>query len=138
MLNQARIAAAALAIAFAPASFASAQTGNPAPTQPEPAAKPDATAPVKPDASLPDEKLDKAAAAIGRVVALKQTYTERLQSASDAERPQIADEAKTAMTKAVTDQGLSVEEYSNILQVAENDNTVRDKILKRLHGGGAD
>ncbi len=138
MWNQARIAAAAFAMALASTFFAAAQTQPPTQAQPDQGAKPDAALPSKPDANVPDEKLDKAAAAIGRVVALKQTYTQRLQTASEAERPQIADEAKTAMTKAVTDQGLSVEEYSNILQVAENDTSVRDRILKRLHAGGAD
>jgi hypothetical protein len=34
--------------------------------------------------------------------------------------------------KAVTDQGLSVDEYSTILQVAQNDPQVRDKLLQRL------
>ena len=65
-------------------------------------------------------------------------YAERLETAGEAERPQIVDEAKTALTKAVTDQGLSVEEYASILQVAENDTSVREKILQRLHPDGAD
>jgi len=126
MWNHARIGAAALAIAMqAPIAYAQANNAdNPAPAQSQKQAKP--------GANVPDEKLDKAAAAIGRVVALKENYAERLETASDAERPQIVDEAKTALTKAVTDQGLSVEEYSNILQVAENDTSVRDRILQRL------
>ena len=37
-----------------------------------------------------------------------------------------------ALVKAVTDQGLSVDEYSTILQVAQNDAAVRDKLLQRL------
>jgi len=138
MWNQAR-AAATLAIVLASAPFAVAQTQSPTQSQPEQGAKPDASAPAaKPDAGVPEEKLDKAAAAIGQVVALKQTYTQRLQAAPEGERQQIADEAKTALTKAVTDQGLSVEEYSNILQVAENDNSVRDKILQRIRQKAAD
>jgi hypothetical protein len=35
--------------------------------------------------------------------------------------------------KAVTDRGLSVEEYSSILQLAENDPGVREKIIQRIH-----
>src|SRR5262249_5265643 len=93
---------------------------------------------ARPDANVPDEKLDKAAAAIGHVVALKDTYSQRLQAAPDAERPRIMDEAKDALEKAVTDQGLSVEEYSKILRVAEADSSVREKILQRLKPGGAD
>jgi hypothetical protein len=123
MWNQARIAGAALALILqAPVAYA--QSDNPAQTQTEQGAKP--------GANVPDEKLDKAAVAIGRVAALKQTYADRLENASEGERPQIMNEAKTALTQAVTDQGLSVEEYSDILQVAENDASVREKIIQRL------
>lgn len=41
-------------------------------------------------------------------------------------------EANEAITKAVTDQGLSVEEYGRIIQVAVNDPDLRRKILERL------
>ena len=123
MWNQARIAAAALSIVLqAPIAFA--QSDDPPRTQTEQGARP--------EANVPDEKLDKAAIAIGRVAALKETYAQRLENASEGERAQIVNEAKTALTQAVTDQGLSVEEYSNILQVAENDASVRDRIIQRL------
>jgi hypothetical protein len=36
------------------------------------------------------------------------------------------------MVKAVTDQGLSVEEYNSILEVAQNDPGVREKIRQRM------
>jgi hypothetical protein len=123
MWNQARIAAATLAIILQ-APIAYAQSDNPPQPQTEQGAKP--------DTNVPDEKLDKAAVAIGRVAALKETYAQRLESASQAERAQIVSEAKTALMQAVTDQGLSVEEYSNILQVAETDASVREKIIQRL------
>jgi hypothetical protein len=42
------------------------------------------------------------------------------------------DEAVNAIEKAVTDQGLSVEEYDSILKVAQNDPEVRDKIRQRI------
>jgi len=45
----------------------------------------------------------------------------------------ISDEAKAALTKAVTDQGLSVQEYTAILAIAQNDADVRDKLLQRAH-----
>ena len=34
--------------------------------------------------------------------------------------------------KAVTDQGLSVQEYTSILVVAQNDPEVREKIVQRI------
>ena len=41
-------------------------------------------------------------------------------------------EAVHALAKAVTDQGLSVEEYDPILEVAQNDPGVREKIRQRI------
>jgi hypothetical protein len=83
-------------------------------------------------ASVPDEKLDKAAVAMERVASLKQGYMEKMVAAPEADRERIADEAQTELSRAVTEQGLSVEEYSNILKVAENDTAVREKIIQRL------
>jgi len=37
-----------------------------------------------------------------------------------------------ALAKAITDQGLSVEEYDSILEVAQNDPEVREKIRQRI------
>jgi hypothetical protein len=36
------------------------------------------------------------------------------------------------MEKAVTDQGLSIDEYTTILAVAQKDPIVRDKLIQRL------
>ncbi len=38
--------------------------------------------------------------------------------------------------KAVTHQGLSVDEYSSILEAAKNDPELRQKLMKRLPSGG--
>ena len=41
-------------------------------------------------------------------------------------------QADKDVTKAVTDQGLSVQEYLGIMRLAENDATVRGKLMDRL------
>jgi hypothetical protein len=103
---------------------------------------PAATAQVEPPApglsaptpSIPDQKLDAAAAALERMVRLKQEYEQRL--AATPARPdqeRIVAEANDALAKAVTDQGLSLDEYDAIMQVAQNDLDVRGKIIQRLH-----
>jgi len=56
-----------------------------------------------PDVS--DKKLDAAAAAIKQITSVKEDYGQRIEAAEPAEKERIAGEAKTAMTKAVTDQG---------------------------------
>lgn len=116
---------AALALSSPPAN---AQNQSPL-SQPPSATSPGAT---KPPADISDQKLDAAAAAVKSVTAVKETYQQKLSEAPDGEKERIVDEAQAAMTKAVTDQGLSVEEYTAILQVAQNDTTLKNKILDRL------
>ncbi len=66
------------------------------------------------------------------VATVKQDYEQKLAQAPRPEQDRLVDEAQTAMAKAVTDQGLTVEEYTKILQVAQNDPTVHEKIIQRL------
>ena len=63
--------------------------------------------------NITDQKLDKAAAALERIASLQQDF-----------RKQVS--------KAVTDQGLSVDEYAEIMDVAQNDPQVRQKIMSRI------
>src|SRR6516162_4734135 len=51
---------------------------------------------------------------------------------SPADKERIVNEANSALVKAVIDQGLSVEEYNSILEVAQNDPGVRAKIRQRM------
>jgi predicted TIM-barrel fold metal-dependent hydrolase len=84
--------------------------------------------------NITDQKLDAAAAAIERVASLKQDYQQRIAAAASADKERIFNEAVSALKKAVTDQGLSVEEYDSILEVAQNDPDVREKIRQRIRG----
>jgi Domain of unknown function (DUF4168) len=104
------------------APAASAQVQTPAPS------------PSAPASNIPDQKLDAAAAALERVAGLKQDYEQRLAAAPAVpDKQRIVEEANNALAKAVTDQGLSVEEYDAIMEVAQNDLNVRGKLLQRLH-----
>jgi hypothetical protein len=82
--------------------------------------------------NIPDQKLDAAAAALEQVASVREDYQERIEAAAPSDKQSIADEAKNALVKAVTDQGLSVDEYTSILVVAQNDPVVRGKILQRI------
>jgi len=82
--------------------------------------------------NISDEKLDKTAAALELVVAIRENYQQRITAAEPSDRQRLADEGNNALEKAVTDQGISVEEYSSILRVAQNDPDIRQKILSRL------
>ena len=82
---------------------------------------------------LSDQKLSAAAAALERVVSLQKDYRQRIAEAkAPAEKERLVAEANNELTKAVTEQGLSVEEYSSILDVARDDPEIRGKILQRI------
>ena len=83
--------------------------------------------------NISDQKLDAAAAALDRVVSIKQNYEQQMATAAPSDKDRIAGDANNAMKKAVNDQGLSVDEYTSILQVAQNDPGVREKLMQRLH-----
>lgn len=116
----------ALALACAPGASAQSTQGAPA-----------APGVSQPSPDIPDQKLDAAAAALQKVVNLQHQYREKLDGANgDTEKQKIIAEANTELTRAVTDQGLSLEEYTSIIQVAQNDPQVRDKLLQRIDPGG--
>jgi Domain of unknown function (DUF4168) len=82
---------------------------------------------------LSDQKLGATAAALERVVSLQKDYRQRIAEAdAPAEKERIVAEANNELTKAVTEQGLSVEEYSSILDVARDDPKIRGKILQHI------
>ena len=132
----------AAGLALLPVAAAQAQAPSAPSTTPSPKAKP---------ADITDKKLDATAAAVKNVSAIKTSYDQKLAQAPASEKGRIVDDkelkdtlagarpydsALTAdglpMTKAVTDQGLSVDEYTAIIEVAQSDPAVRDKLLKRI------
>jgi hypothetical protein len=89
--------------------------------------------PSSPTADLSDQKLNAAAAALQRVASLHKDYRQRLAEAEEpAEKERIVAEAHNEFTKAVTEQGLSVEEYATILDMAQDNPEIRDKLLQRI------
>ena len=82
--------------------------------------------------NVPDKKLDAAAAALKKVSVIKNKYDQQLAEAPVAEKERLEGEAGDAMAKAVIDQGLSIEEYTTILTVAQKNPVVRDKLLQRM------
>src|SRR6266436_8608673 len=78
-----------------------------------------------PPTNIPDKKLDAAAAAAKKVSVIKNKYDQQLAQAPVAEKQRLEGEAGDAMAKAVIDQGLSIEEYKTIMQVAQKDPGVR-------------
>jgi hypothetical protein len=85
-----------------------------------------------PTPTISDQKLDAAAAAIGHVNRIQQSYQQQLAAAPPTDKDRIAGEANNALKKAVTDEGISVEEYNSIIDAAQKDPTVRQQLVQRI------
>lgn len=86
-----------------------------------------------PSHNIPDQKLDKAAAALRQVSSIQQRYQQQLNEApTPSAKANLAKEAEDQMTKAITIEGLSLQEYNAIIEVAQKDPNVRQKLLQRI------
>jgi curli biogenesis system outer membrane secretion channel CsgG len=117
------MALAVAAIAVLPA--AKAQTQAPG------AQTPSAQSP----AAIPEQKLASVAVAVQKVTTIRRDYEQKMSGASGADQQRIAKEANTALSKAVTDQGLSLDEFNSIVRMAQNDPGMREKILQKMKPG---
>jgi Domain of unknown function (DUF4168) len=120
LLTAAFVAAAPLAAAPA---LAQAQTPSPqlsAPSQ-----------------SFSNQKLDSVASAMRSVAGVKRNYQRQLNDAAPSDQERIIGEARRALEKAVTDQGLTVDEYQEVLEVAQDDQDLRNRLLERLTASGS-
>jgi len=106
---------------------------NPPQARPQ-AQSPQTQSPQTPSPSAPisDEKLSAAAAAIGQVATIQRSYESRIAAAPSSDKQRLTKEGNDALEKAVTDQGVSVDEYNSIIRTAQNDPTVREKLTQRI------
>ncbi len=82
---------------------------------------------------LSDQTLSAVAAALERIANLQKDYRQRIADAeAPAEKERIVAQAHDEFTKAVTEQGLSLEEYAAILDMARDDPKIRNKLLQRI------
>lgn len=113
------------ASAFALPAFA--QTNGTAPTPPTPPAMSgnSATSP-----SYSDATMSKAGHALHDVLAINESYRQKLVATNDTNtKRQLASEAQQKATAAVTRDGLSVDQYNQILAQARQDPALRTRLL---------
>ena len=89
-----------------------------------------------PSPTISDQKLSAAAAAIGQVATIRHSYESRIAEAPPSDQERLTGEANDALEKAVTDQGLSVDEYNTIIKTAQNNPAIRQKLAQRIPHSG--
>jgi len=88
-----------------------------------------------PDVS--DEQIASFVEAYVAVNEVREEYTARLQEAEDQEEAQALQmEANDAMSAAIEDTGLSVEEYQNVAMAVSADAEVREQVTQMLEERG--
>jgi phage-related tail protein len=79
---------------------------------------------------MSDATVHKVGAALRDVLQVKQSYSQRMQSANtQAERQEVASQADGAAATAVTQQGLSVDQYNRVLLAARTDPALKQRVL---------
>ncbi len=81
-------------------------------------------------ADISDDMVSKVGTAAVRVVEIRQDFTPRIVAAhSQAERDGLEAEATTALVEAISEQGLSVDEYNEVVAAAQSDPELEQRLL---------
>jgi hypothetical protein len=85
---------------------------------------------------MSDAMVTKVGTALRHVAMIRQQYSQRAQATSSPQQQQaLSDQAKNEMVKAIGDQGLSVQQYQQAIQMAQNDDTLKRRLLSVAESG---
>lgn len=85
---------------------------------------------------MSDTMVHKVGAALRHVAMIRQQYSQRAQSVdSPQQRQTLTDQAKNDVLKAIRDEGLSVQQYDQAIQMAQNDATLKQRLLSVVQSG---
>ena len=78
-----------------------------------------------------DVMVQRVGKAIRNVTMIRQQYSQQTQAASKSPQAQqtLDNQAQRDMAKAVTDQGLTLQQYDQVIQMAQADATLRQRLL---------
>jgi hypothetical protein len=81
--------------------------------------------PAAPDAAT----IGKAGAALHDVALVQEKYQGKIDSATPAQKQTLSAQANAEAMQAIQSRGLSVQEYTNVVRVAQNDPKVKQQLL---------
>jgi len=121
-LSRTPAAAAALMLTVAmPALGQQAAPATPAPTMPGASTQ---------AGEMSDAMVQKVGTALKHVMAIRQQYAQQAQSVDTPKRQDLRTKAERDMVKAIDDQGLSLDQYDQAIQMAQSDQRLRDRLVK--------
>jgi hypothetical protein len=85
---------------------------------------------------MSETMVTKVGTALRHVAMIRQEYSQRAQSTNSPQQQQaLSDQARTEMVKAIGDQGLSVQQYQQTIQMAQNNDTLKRRLLSVAESG---
>ena len=83
-----------------------------------------------------DETVTHVGKAVAHILKLRQTLEENMAAArTDEERQSIAEQVETAAVTAISDQGLSIDEYNQVIASARDDAELEERVLIACRAG---
>lgn len=77
-----------------------------------------------------DETVTHVGKAVAHILKLRQTLEENMATArTDEERQSIAEQVETAAVTAISEQGLSIDEYNQVIASARDDAELEERVL---------
>jgi Domain of unknown function (DUF4168) len=81
-------------------------------------------------ADVSDQTVSQVGKAVVQILKLRQTMESSMATAhTEEERQSIADEVETAAVVAIGDQGLTVEQYNQVIGSAQTDSELEERVL---------
>lgn len=84
---------------------------------------------------MSDAMVHRVGAALRHVSSIRQQYNQRAQSASPDQQQALNNQADMDMEKAIADQGLSVQQFDQAMQMAQADPTLRHRLVLAAQSG---
>jgi hypothetical protein len=81
-------------------------------------------------ADVPDQTVSQVGKAVVQILKLRQTMESTMATAqTEEERQSIANEVESAAVGAISDQGLTVTEYNEVIAAAQSDSELEERVL---------
>lgn len=85
--------------------------------------------PGNPAAGVSEATVQRTGAAIRDISGIQARYNQRMQAAQPAEHAAIEQEANGAAEAALSSRGLTVEEYNDVIRLAQADQGLRERLV---------
>ena len=82
------------------------------------------------DADVPDQVVSQVGKAVAEIMKLRQSYVEVVATAeTEEERQNLAGEIEDAAVRAISDQGLTVDQYNHVISATQADADLEERVM---------